>query len=93
MNLVLENLQLQLTIFEIRNGLIKIIQQSSTFFGDPSEDPHRRLIDFLELVETIKYIGVSLKEIKAISFFCKKICKNLVVKFVSRVYYLMESDN
>ncbi|XP_060183176.1 uncharacterized protein LOC132613146 [Lycium barbarum] len=45
--------------FETRTGLIQKIQQSCTFTGDLSEDPHSHLIDFLELVETAKYNGVS----------------------------------
>ncbi|XP_070040415.1 uncharacterized protein [Nicotiana tomentosiformis] len=51
--------------FEIRTDLIQTIQQSCIFFhGDSSEDPHCHLIDFLELVETAKYNGVSPEAIK-----------------------------
>ncbi|KAH0660249.1 hypothetical protein KY290_029775 [Solanum tuberosum] len=45
--------------FEIRTGLIQIIQNSCQFIGYVSEDPHTHLIDFLELVETCKYNGVT----------------------------------
>ncbi|XP_019240773.1 PREDICTED: uncharacterized protein LOC109220761 [Nicotiana attenuata] len=50
--------------FEIRTGLIETIQQSCQFTGDVSEDPHTHLIDFLELVETCRYNGVTTDAIR-----------------------------
>ncbi|XP_019248407.1 PREDICTED: uncharacterized protein LOC109227661 [Nicotiana attenuata] len=50
--------------FEIRTGLIQTIQQSCQFTGDASEDPHTHLIDFLELVETCRYNGVTTDAIR-----------------------------
>ncbi|XP_070020570.1 uncharacterized protein [Nicotiana sylvestris] len=50
--------------FEIRTGLIQTIQQSCQFTGDVSEDPHTHLIDFLELVETCRYNGVTTDAIR-----------------------------
>ncbi|XP_070044867.1 uncharacterized protein [Nicotiana tomentosiformis] len=50
--------------FEIRIGLIQTIQQSCQFTGDASEDPHTHLIDFLELVETCRYNGVTTDAIR-----------------------------
>ncbi|OIT19415.1 hypothetical protein A4A49_60384, partial [Nicotiana attenuata] len=39
-------------------------QQSCQFTGDASEDPHTHLIDFLELVETCRYSGVTTDAIR-----------------------------
>ncbi|XP_019241855.1 PREDICTED: uncharacterized protein LOC109221877, partial [Nicotiana attenuata] len=50
--------------FEIRTGLIQTIQQSCQFTGDASEDPRTHLIDFLELVETCRYNGVTTDAIR-----------------------------
>jgi len=50
--------------FEICTGLIQTIQQSCQFTGDASEDPHTHLIDFLELVETCRYNGVTTDAIR-----------------------------
>ncbi|XP_070009960.1 uncharacterized protein [Nicotiana sylvestris] len=54
--------------FEIRTGLIQTIQQSCQFTGDASEDPHTHLIDFLELVETCRYNGVTTDAIRLLPF-------------------------
>nr|XP_033509924.1 uncharacterized protein LOC117274712 [Nicotiana tomentosiformis] len=51
--------------FEICIGLIQTIQQSCQFTGDASEDPHTHLIDFLELVETCRYNGVTTDAIRS----------------------------
>nr|XP_016513179.1 PREDICTED: uncharacterized protein LOC107830210 [Nicotiana tabacum] len=50
--------------FEIRIGLIQTIQQSCQFAGVASEAPHTHLIDFLELVETCRYNGVTTDAIR-----------------------------
>nr|XP_018623114.1 uncharacterized protein LOC108943489 [Nicotiana tomentosiformis] len=50
--------------FEIHTGLIQTIQQSCQFIGDASEDPHTHLINFLELVETCRYNGVTIDAIR-----------------------------
>ncbi|XP_070025904.1 uncharacterized protein [Nicotiana sylvestris] len=50
--------------FDIRIGLIQTIQQSCQFAGVASEAPHTHLIDFLELVETCRYNGVTTDAIR-----------------------------
>src|SRR4051812_33277554 len=44
--------------FEIKTGLITLIQQTVQFFGLPSEDPNQHLIDFLETCDLVKFKGV-----------------------------------
>ena len=45
--------------FEIKTGLITLIQQTVQFSGFPSEDPNQHLIDFLETCDLVKLNGVT----------------------------------
>ena len=50
--------------FEIKIGLIQLIQKSVKLGGLPNEDPYERIADFLEICDTFKYEGVSDDRIK-----------------------------
>ena len=54
---------IQANNFEIKPGLIQMLQQSS-FGGNSSEDPNTHLTNFLEICDTIKLNGVSEEAIK-----------------------------
>ena len=45
--------------FEIKTGLITLIQQTVQFSGFPNEDPNQHLIDFLETCGLVKFKGVN----------------------------------
>src|SRR5438270_7031983 len=50
--------------FEIKTGLITLIQQTVQFSGFPNKDHNQHLIDFLETCDLVKLNGVKSDAIK-----------------------------
>ena len=54
--------------FELKHGLIQMIQSSYSFGGLPSEDPNEHILRFMEVCNTKKYNGVSNETLRLMLF-------------------------